>query len=315
MPVLSGQAPAKVNLALNVLDRRADGYHELRTIFQTISLADRLRVSYTNRGAAKTILHCTDPSLAGPGNLAARAAGDLLQAGGWRGGVEVTIEKRIPVGAGLGGGSSDAAAVLRALALLLKPAPPADMLFEVAASLGSDVPYFLVGGSAVGIGRGEEVYPLPEGPAQWLVLLVPDVRVSTAEAYRELGRRKRRLTAARLRHIINGFCSGVSVSRGCGTQTLPEARLSCFHNDFEEVVFRRYPKLEPWKNVLLQRGASCAMMSGSGSALFGVFPDRRQALRARAAIDAFPGKVYLARTLNRRSYRGLWRLQPHRRKK
>jgi 4-diphosphocytidyl-2-C-methyl-D-erythritol kinase len=307
MPVLSGQAPAKVNLALKILERRPDGFHELRTVLQAISLADRLLVGYTRGGRARIRLRCNDSALEGPQNLAARAARELLDAGSWKGQVNVTLEKRIPVGAGLGGGSSDAAGVLLALRRLLKPRPPAALLLQVAASLGSDVPYFLVGGTALGIGRGEEVYPLPDHPQRWLLLLVPEIRISTPEAYRELSRDRSPLTPASRRNIINGFCSGVSVSENREGEDLAGTPLPCFENDFEAVVFRQHPALKNWKRKLLRSGASRAMLSGSGSALFGVFSDRRRALEARAAFDAFPGKVSVVRTLTRRSYQRLWK--------
>ncbi len=306
MRVLSGRAPAKVNLALKILERRADGFHELRTVFQTISLADRLLVGLGRGGPAQDRLSCSDPTLEGPRNLAARAARALLDAGGWKGAAAITLEKRIPVGAGLGGGSSDAAAVLLALRRLLKPAPPVALLFEVAASLGSDVPFFLVGGTALGIGRGEEVYPLPDQPRKWLLLLAPDLQIATPDAYRELARGRPRLTAASRRNIINGFCSGVSVSEDREGESLAGTPLASFENDFEAVVFRQHPALKNWKGKLLRSGASRAMLSGSGSALFGVFSDRRQALLARAGFDAFPGKVSVVRTLTRRTYRSLW---------
>ena len=307
MPALTGPAPAKINLALKILDPRPDGFHELRTIFQTISLADRLTVGYQRQGPRKVEIRCADPELENPANLAVRAAVALLEAGPWRGRVTLTLEKKIPWGAGLGGGSSDAAAVLRALQRLLKPQPAASLVFQVAAALGSDVPFFLVGGTALGIGRGEEVYPLPDGPGAWLVLLAPELRIPTPEAYQALRRQRPRLTADSRRNIINGFCSGVSVSEDRGMQDLAGAPPDCFENDFEAVVFHRHPELRKWKNRLVRLGASRAMLSGSGSALFGIFPDRNRALAARAAFDVFPGKVYVVRTLSRRSYQKLWK--------
>ena len=175
MRTLSGPAPAKINLGLRVLNRGSDGYHELRTIFQTISLADQLRVAYDPGGDGAVALDCDDTSLSTRNNLAVRAAESLLRAGGWPGAVAIELKKRIPAGAGLGGGSSDAGAVLLALRRLLKPRPHSKMLAEVAAELGSDVPFFLQGGTAVGLGRGEEVCPLPDQPRRWLVLVAPGI--------------------------------------------------------------------------------------------------------------------------------------------
>ena len=189
MRSLSGPAPAKINLGLRVLNRRSDGYHELRTIFQTISLADHLTVGYDPRGDGEVELDCDDISLSTKDNLAVRAAESLLRAGAWRGRVAIELKKRIPAGAGLGGGSSDAAAVLLALGRLLKPRPHTAMLAEVAAELGSDVPFFLHGGTAVGLGRGEEVYPLPDQPRRRLVLVTPEIFVSSD---RSLSRRYRK---------------------------------------------------------------------------------------------------------------------------
>lgn len=307
MLTLSGRAPAKVNLALKILDRRPDGFHELRTIFQTISLADRLFVSYTPRGPAAVKLTCDEPELAGVGNLAARAAEALLHSGPWKGRVSIDLRKKIPVGAGLGGGSSDAGAVLLALRRLLKPAPPGPILWEVAAQLGSDVPFFLLGGTAVGVSRGEEAYPLPDRPREWMLILAPNIRISTPEAYREFDDlRPRTLTAASNRPIINGLCASISVSGQRGERDRAEGLPSRFENDFESVVFQRYPDLEEWKNRLVGLGAGCAMLSGSGSALFGTFPSRSQAVRARTSLGEFPGRVFVVATLSRRSYRRIW---------
>lgn len=307
MVAIAGSAPAKVNLALKVLGLRQDGFHELRTVFQTISLSDRLRVTYQPRRDGGVRLSCNKPELGGLDNLAARAAAALLEAGPWRGSVSIELDKRIPVGAGLGGGSSDAAAVLLALARLLKPPPAQETLFEVAARIGSDVPFFLLGGAAVGVGRGEEVYPLPENRRKWLVLLVPDFEIPTAEAYRLLRRsRSAALTPHAQRPMIIGFCAGVSASKDRWASHPAGTPTSCFENDFEKIVFQRYPELAEWKQRLIHAGASQAMLSGSGSALFGMFADPQRAVRASASMGAFAGNVFVARTLSRRACRRLW---------
>ena len=302
MRTLSGPAPAKINLGLRVLNRGSDGYHELRTIFQTISLADQLRVTYDPGGDEEVALDCDDASLSTRNNLAVRAAESLLRAGGWPGNVAIELKKLIPAGAGLGGGSSDAAAVLLALRRLLKPRPHPEMLAEVAAELGSDVPFFLQGGTAVGLGRGEEVYPLPDQPRRWLVLVAPEVFVSTPKAYRALWKSRARLTAAQRQHIINGFRASIAASEESGS--LDPAKLPV--NDFESVVFQQFPLLRKWKKRLIEAGASVAMMSGSGSAVFGVFSSRRRAREACKVLRGFSGKVYLAETLGRSSYQASW---------
>ncbi len=307
MPTLSGSAPAKINLGLRILGRRDDGYHELRTVFQTISLADRLSVAYTRQGDGEVSLDCNVAELAGPKNLAAQTATTLLKAGKYQGRVRIVLEKRIPAGAGLGGGSSDAAAVLAALRLLLRPAPTVAMLYDIASQIGSDAPFFLLGGAAVGVGRGEEIYPLPDAPKRWLVLLAPDRAISTAEAYRNLAEsraeKRSELTAERRQHIIGGFCANISGPEG----VLASSAAKLPPNDFESVIFKAHPELRKWKQRLLRAGASTASLSGSGSALFGIFADRKAAGEARKSLGAFPGETYVVKTLDRRSYRSIWR--------
>ena len=306
MPTLSGSAPAKINLGLRILDRRADGYHELRTVFQTVSLCDLLTVGYTRRGDAEVSLDCDVAELSGPDNLAARAARALLDAGKYQGRVRITLEKRIPAGAGLGGGSSDAAAVLFALRLLLRPQPSTQLLDEIAARIGSDVPFFLLGGTAVGVGRGEEIYPLPDPPRRWLVLLAPESRVSTLDAYRRLAesrsQRGSELTGARRQHIISGFRANIFGPEGVLAPSVAQLP----SNDFEAVIFETYPELRIWKQRLLRLGASAAFLSGSGSALFGIFATRKAALEARKSLGAFGGITYVAKTLDRRACRSIW---------
>ncbi len=175
-------ANAKINLGLRVLGKRPDGYHELRTIFQTISLADRLTISFTPAEAVSVTVAGMDEV---PDNLAARAAYALFGEMGIGGAVHIAIEKRIPMGAGLGGGSSDAAAVLLALPVLAGRVVPLAKLLELAAPLGSDVPFFLLGGTALGLGRGEELYPIEDFPALPGVLLKPGIHVSTPDAYQD----------------------------------------------------------------------------------------------------------------------------------
>ncbi len=306
MPTIEGLAFAKINLGLRVLDRRADGFHELRTVFQSISLSDRVRVRHRPRARSGVRLSCSDRALEGPRNLAARAAEALLEGGPWKGRVEIELEKRIPAGAGLGGGSSDAAAVLLALERLLKPAPTSHHLWDAAARVGSDVPFFLTGGRAVGVGRGEEIYPLPEpSRAQWLLLVAPALHVSTVEAYGLLAdARLSALTSGRKRLSMGSFCSGIRAPGGGLAADFAEF----LANDFEEVIFDRFPELRDWKKRLLSAGASGASMSGSGSAVFGLFGDRLQAQRARKRLGEAAAGLFLLRTVGRREYRRVWKL-------
>jgi 4-diphosphocytidyl-2-C-methyl-D-erythritol kinase len=304
MPGISGRAFAKVNLGLRILDRRPDGFHELRTVYQTISLADRIEMTWTPGRSAKIDLHCNRKDLETPDNLVVRAADALLERTGSRGKLQIRLEKRIPDGAGLGGGSSDAAAALTGLSRLLKRPPAPEMLAEIAAGLGSDVPFFLQGGRAVGVGRGEEVYPLPEPPKQWLVLLAPHLHSSTPEAYRELAKaRQGSLTPLDKPRIINVFGSGIGVPGGRAAQS-PAGALA---NDFEEFIFHRFPKLAVLKSRLIKVGARDSALSGSGSALFGLFATRQAAEDARDRLGKVEADVFVVSTVTRRICAAAWR--------
>jgi 4-diphosphocytidyl-2-C-methyl-D-erythritol kinase len=282
------RALAKLNLDLRVLGKRPDGYHELRTIFQTISLADSLDIAFTP--GRKTVVELDD-TLAVPDNLAIRAAHAALDAMRTAGRVEMRLTKRIPMGAGLGGGSSDAAAVLLALPVLAGRALDLPKLSELAQQLGSDVGFFLLGGRAVGVGRGTELFPLPDGPVQNALVIAPEVHVSTPQAYRDLSPR---LTTESQQNKIFGFQSQV-----WGRSVESPAR-----NDFEEVVFPQHPSLAAIKKRLLRAGATVALMTGSGSALFGLFQDRNRisvALQSMGAHKAFPVSF-----VTRSRYRRMW---------
>ncbi len=303
---IRGRAYAKVNLGLRVLQQRPDGFHELRTVYQTVGLYDSIRISFTPGAASAVDLRCNVPSLAGADNLAARAALGLLEAVGASGQVAIELTKRIPAGAGLGGGSSDAAAALTGLNRLLpKPADGA-RLWEIAADLGSDVPFFLVGGKAFGFGRGEELCPLPEDPRRWLLLLAPNRPVSTPEAYRFLAEERRQgLTQDRKSPMLAMFTAGIGAPGDSAAQSHAEV----LENDFESVIFRRIPELAEWKTRLLQSGARCALMSGSGSALFGLFEGRGAALAAQKTLDEFDGESFVVSTVSRRRCRAGWRIE------
>lgn len=282
------RALAKLNLDLRVLGKRPDGYHELRTIFQTISLADSLDITFTP--GRKTVVELADP-LAIPDNLAIRAARAALDAMHTAGRVEMRLTKRIPMGAGLGGGSSDAAAVLLALPVLAGRALDLPKLSELAQQLGSDVGFFLLGGTAVGIGRGTEIFPLPDGSAQNALVIAPEVHVSTSQAYRDLSPH---LTSESQQNKIFSFQSQV-----WGRSVESPAR-----NDFEEAVFAQHPSLAEIKKRLLRAGATVGLMTGSGSALFGLFQDRNRisvALQSMGAHKAFPVSF-----VTRSRYRRMW---------
>jgi 4-diphosphocytidyl-2-C-methyl-D-erythritol kinase len=289
MTSLSLQAYAKVNLGLSVIGKRGDGYHELRTIYQSISLADDLAVSISP-GSSVVDLEVSGLSVpAGRANLAVRAAEALMDELNLKRRVRLRLHKIIPAGSGLGGASSDAAAVLRALLHLTGKSLPADRLLRLAASLGSDVPFFLLGGAALGVGRGEEVYALPESPRCPLVVVFPGVPVSTPEAYARL--RAPLLTSLRANHNIDLFCS--KLYAGAWQE---------IGNDFERVVFPDLPQLARLKRSLVSAGARFASLSGSGSAVFGLFDDVGTARRAARGLLRPGMDIFLARTVSRREF-------------
>ena len=293
----SVRALAKTNLTLKVLHRRPDGFHELRTIFQTISLADRLDIEFIPGARTEIAIECR-AELASENNLAVRAARAVLDAAGVAGQVRLRLDKRLPLGGGLGGGSSDAAAVLLALPVLAGFELPVDELIALGAGLGSDVPFFLLGGAALGIGRGTELYPLPEPPLMWGLMVMPAVHVSTAEAYAALGRELTSPPDFNSMNVLRAFswCFGQGLTA--------RSWAASAENDFEGFVFERYPVLAGIRRQLLELGACPVLLSGSGASVYGVFPSRRQARQARAAFhDQQAESFYL---VSRARYRRMW---------
>ncbi len=286
------RALAKINLDLRVLGKRPDGYHELRTVFQTISLADTLEIAY--RPGRRRVIEIDDP-LGIPGNLAARAAELILETINTGGSVSLRLRKRIPMGAGLGGGSSDAAAVLIALPVLAGRVVPLPRLLQAGVALGSDVPFFLLGGAAVGIGRGAELFPLPGrslcgGRSRGLVV-APELHVSTAEAYRGLSPR---LTTKSQENKIVSFQSVVWDRGVCGDVC----------NDFEEIVFEQHRRLARLKRQLVNAGACPALMTGSGSAIFGLFSGA--AAVRDAVLSLRDERSFRFSLVSRARYRSMW---------
>jgi len=281
---------AKINLALHVLGARRDGYHELRTTFQTLALHDTLTFS-VSRGPFEIV--CDDPACpVDRSNLVWRAAERLWRMAGRRGapgGVRVRLTKRIPLQAGLGGGSSDAAAALRALAKLWRMKLRRDRLRRIAIQLGADVPFFLEGGTVLGLKRGDVLRPLTDWPASWVVLVLPDFGVSSKDAYRwwdAAGRTPLRLDAQR-RGALHRRAGTVGP---CG-------------NDLEGPVAARHPEISRIVAALTRAGAHHAAMSGSGSAVFGLFDDRKAAGTAARMIGRPSRRALVTRTLGRAGYR------------
>ncbi|HJQ67443.1 MAG TPA: 4-(cytidine 5'-diphospho)-2-C-methyl-D-erythritol kinase [Blastocatellia bacterium] len=279
---------AKINWTLDVLHRRADGYHELRTILQTVSLHDRLRLTET---AGEIEVTCDDARVpTDETNLAYKAAKLLREAAGQSGGARIDIQKRIPVAGGLGGGSSNAAATLMGLARMWRIEPAEPELFKIAARIGSDVPFFLVGGTALGVGRGEEVYPLEEVDCLGLLLVNPGVAVETADAYRRLSR----LTTSEPPRIIP-----FALHAAKGIHELPLAA----SNDLESVVLAAHPEIAEVKRRLLEAGARHAVMSGSGGTVFGVFDSLEASERGRLLLGHHGCWAERVSTVSRQQYR------------
>jgi 4-diphosphocytidyl-2-C-methyl-D-erythritol kinase len=285
---------AKVNLRLDVLGRRNDGYHELRTIFQALTLHDTLRLERAAGNKIELNVLGNADLAGGPArqNLVWRVLAALRRELRVPAGLRVELHKRIPVGRGLGGGSSDAAAAMVAMLRLTRRQLPLKRLLELASELGADVPFFLLGGRALGTSRGDEIYPLPDLPRRTVLVVSPrGIAVSTPDAYRWLGRRlTKRMPVSRMW----SFCALCWSSQG-----------GSLSNDFEAAVFKRQARLGSLRRRLLEQGAAEAALAGSGSAVFGIF---RNPAQARRAAKQFPeDQVFLCTTISRAAYtRALW---------
>ena len=296
-PGLRVRSHAKVNLGLEVLGARQDGYHELRTIFQTLELHDD--VALTPAADAVTAA-CDHPGVpADERNLAVRAAELLRQYAGVRQGVHIAITKRIPVAGGMGGGSSNAAAVLMALDRLWGLGLGRDGLHPLARRLGADVPFFLLGGTALGLARGDEVYPLFRQVEAEVVVADPGLPLSTAAVF---ARCDASLTPRENGPTIFRFITSHLERRGDAFRALG--------NDLEAPALEEAPELgsqvERIRAILVREGALLTSLSGSGSSYFGLFRQARQARRAHAALrDAGVGAVR-SRTLTLDRYRNFW---------
>ena len=277
---------AKVNLHLQVVGRRPDGYHELRTLFQTVDLADELEVELAADGVTLEVSGADLP--AGPANLAHRAAAGFLARWGGGHGARLRLRKRIPVGAGLGGGSSNAATVLRALQRLLGSPAPAPELQALARELGADVPYFLVGGTVLGLGRGDELVPLPDLPERRLLLALPPLQILTREVFADLGELTGEPLDPRISSLVQQGRFGWGALAWCA-------------NDLEKPVFRRWPELARLHRELLEAGAVAARLSGSGTALWAAFADAEEADLdpRRLTVDC---RLHPVRTVSRASH-------------
>jgi 4-diphosphocytidyl-2-C-methyl-D-erythritol kinase len=290
MPSLSVQAFAKVNLTLDVFNRRSDGFHSIASVVQTISLHDSLVL--TLRDEPGVSVSCEGPHEAGvprdASNLAARAAQSLLDVARCDSGLHITIHKRIPSQAGLGGGSSDAAAALLGTAALFGLDIGPKLLHDLAAGLGSDVPFFLSGGTAVIRGRGDAVGPLQDAPPLWVVVVKPAESVSTGWAYGALDAMEERASARATKRMEEAVRSGDARAVAVGQS-----------NDFEAVVFRHVPAIAWLRDELLMAGARAAHLCGSGSAVYGIVENEAEAERIAALFRSRYDHATAERTLSR----------------
>jgi 4-diphosphocytidyl-2-C-methyl-D-erythritol kinase len=285
------RAFAKINLRLRVGARQADGYHPLETVFQSLALHDVVTCS-ASRGAFRVV--CDDPAVpTDERNLAWKAARALWRHLGRPGdlrGCTVALAKQIPMAAGLGGGSADAAATLAGLNRLWRAGLPGSGLAALAAGLGADVPYFLTGGTALGLGRGDEVYPLADIGPRWVVLVCPPFGVSTADAYGWFDADRAGETAGR-------------VPKPAAMMDAWASRCLPVENDLEAPVVRRYPAIGTLVGSLGDQGAEAAAMTGSGSAVFGLFATEARATRAARAAAGAGAWSTVTRTADRRACR------------
>jgi 4-diphosphocytidyl-2-C-methyl-D-erythritol kinase len=327
---------AKINLGLRIGAAREDGFHELQTIYQTIALHDVIRVS-VGRGNGIEI-ECADPRVPrDESNTCFRMVEKAMGALRAKGRVVIEIEKRLPVQGGLGGASGNAVATLLGLERVLKKVLPAKEKLRIAAEVGSDLPLFLVGGTVLGVGRGEQVYPLEDLPAIACVVVTPHVGVSTPKAFTAWDRLRGvgspgagtrgpavparngstseslKLTVTtpsdRMNELGCGLSawlsepySGAPFRRGRAENHLLALVRAGIENDFEQVVFPEYPELSDGKRALLRAGAKYASLSGSGSTLYGLFVSPRAAEQATAQLRRQGWKAQATATLPRRAY-------------
>ena len=285
---------AKINWTLEILGRRADGYHELRTILQTVEVCDQLQFAATESEIALT---CDNPAVpCDETNLVHRAAILLKELTGCDKGAKIDLQKRIPIGAGLGGGSSNAAITLLALAKLWELEVAPRDLFRLGAQLGADVPFFFFGGTGIGIGRGDEVYPMADIAADYLLLVNPGVNVPTREIY---GNLSSELTSPRAVNKMP-FSLEAAYARMRGTQC--QSGSWKLRNDLERQALALYPLIGQVKRRLIEWNAAAVLMSGSGATVFAVFES--EAARAQAMNELSDTGWWCAatRTLNRDKY-------------
>ena len=286
---VEASAPGKINLVLRVLDRRPDGYHNLVSVMQTVELADTISAEEVP-ASTEISLSCQGAELPlGPENLVYRAAQSVSHRLKRSPGLHIRLQKRLPVAAGVGGGSSDAAATIEALAVLFETGWSQVEMAEIGEELGSDVPFFFYGPTALVEGRGERVTSLRVEGERWLVLVNPGIAIPTAWAYGKLVESRSRTGASRpLRSVLSSPAD------------FPDSwdqRLNLIENDFQTVMEETFPMIRDLRLQLLGHGAQAAMLCGSGSSVFGIFSSEQAAKQAADGLGCVPGwRVWVTRT-------------------
>lgn len=279
------KAYAKINLYLDVLRKRPDGYHDIQTIIQTVNLYDLLSFQKLKKDEIRVI--CSDAIYpGGQKNLIWQAARVLKDYKSVREGVMVRVKKNIPISAGLGGGSADAAATFKALNLLWKLNLSPSEVISLSGQVGCDLPALILGGTVYAEGKGERVIRLPALPRFWAVLIYPGIPISTSRIYKLLSIRE--LTDSRKKINIVQQIRGVS-------QTSQLRKY--LYNKLEKVVLKKYPGLERIRNKLIQQGAAGALVSGSGSTVFGILPNRRTGEKIREFFKKYPYRVEVVQSI------------------
>jgi 4-diphosphocytidyl-2-C-methyl-D-erythritol kinase len=278
MDTITLLTPAKINFCLSVLGKRADGYHEVEMVMQMVALYDEVTVSLGRKGIEVSCDTASVPS--GEGNVAWKAAKELLKSAGNSAGLTIAIKKSIPVAAGLGGGSSNAAAVLAAANRLLGTGFGPDALAGIGARIGMDVPFFFFGPTAIARGRGEVVAPLPPAPRCWVLLVNPGFETATAWVYKNLN----------LRLTKKGGCTKIA---RLTVRNIAEG----LHNDLEAVTAAAHPVINRIEDALLAQKALGAGMSGSGPTVFGIFETESSCRAAAANLSNEGWRLFPAETL------------------
>ncbi len=308
------KTPAKINLLLHVKGRRTDGYHEIVTVMQAVDLFDELIIE--KKGDRILLLSDSSDVPSGDTNLVCKAAVKLMEFAGMKKGAKITLKKNIPVAAGLGGGSSDAAAVLTGLNSLWGLGLSVETLCGIGGEIGSDVPFFIAGPTAAGFGRGDELIRLSNETDYWYLLANPGISVSTAWVYSQVD-----ISAENVRYNSEPLAD----RKWIGPLVKPNLELTNWddhikiflpdglrlegnkiwlfpYNDLEGVVIRRYPVVKKIKDVMVASGAICALMSGSGSSVFGIFRDRDSAERAGHNLQHREWRTWIVKALHSSPY-------------